>query len=137
MADGWAIALLKGIVATLRADADVAALVDARVWDEPPENASWPFVAIPLFEVAREPLKIDEMRRVTFAVSCQSRPTAGKVEAGRIGESVWQALHHQEASVAVAGYRLVDLQGLTSVVRANGDGQSFECRVVFAALMED
>jgi hypothetical protein len=44
MADGFALALQKGLRAALIADAGVAALVGSRIYDEPPQNVTFPYL---------------------------------------------------------------------------------------------
>ena len=44
MADGYGLALQKGLRAALVANAGVANLVSTRIYDEPPQNVTYPYL---------------------------------------------------------------------------------------------
>ena len=88
MADGFALALQAGLRAALVANSDVTALVSTRVYDEPPQTPTFPYVRF----LAIEPLAFDtdttEGSLVTVTFECHSRSASGRVEASRVAEAV-------------------------------------------------
>lgn len=136
MADSYALALQRGVVAALKAAPGVAALVGAKVYDEPPQGAAHPFVR--LGEIAPRPLRTDGKRAATvpFGIEVHSRPVAGRVEATRISEAVVAALDANEAAVTVTGFALVQLYWLTTTVDRAADGQSYIAIAAFEALLD-
>ena len=44
MADGFALALQKGLRATLVSDSALAGIVSTRIYDEPPQDAAFPYL---------------------------------------------------------------------------------------------
>ena len=87
MADGVATAFQKTLIAALRADAGVSALVGARVYDEPPQAAVLPYVRLGTVIAGRVPSDGANAYEITFSVEGHSRPVAGRVEATRLAES--------------------------------------------------
>lgn len=137
MADGYALALHKGVVAALRADAGIAALVADRVYDEPPETPTRPYVR--LGNIEPQPLRTDcgKAANVAFSIETYSRPvTSGKVEATRIAEAVVAALDEAEDSVTVEGFTLVKLHWMTQTVGRDTDGKSYTAIVGFDARLD-
>lgn len=137
MADSYALALQKGLVAALKADAGVSALVGARVYDEPPQSATRPFVRIG--NVEPRPLRTDAKAAasVAFGIEVHSRPaTSGRVEATQIAEAVVAALDEQESAVTVAGFDVVHIFWLTQTVGRDDDGESYLAIVAFDALLD-
>lgn len=134
MADGPALALQAGLVAALKADAGIAALVGARVYDEPPQGVVFPYVAIGALDV--EPFRNScalSAWRVSFAVEAHSRPVSGRVEATRIAEAIALAIDEQEPAITVAGHVLEWVFWQTQAVTRDADGESYIARVAFTA----
>lgn len=134
MPDGPALALQVALVAALRADAGVSALVDARIYDEPPQNVTFPYVRIGTLDVA--PLRMsgdctDE--DLMFSIEGHSRPVAGRVEAGRIAHAVRIAL--DDAALSVAGYTLDWCTWMTQSVTRAPDGRSYIAVLAFQAAL--
>lgn len=136
MADGYALALQKALVGQLRADAGVSALVSTRIYDEPPQTPTRPFIRIGAIEPA--PLRTDcrAAARVNFGIEVYSRPTSGRVEATRCAEAVVAALDEQEDALTVTGYTLTSLQWMGQTVGRDPDGQSYTAIVAFEALLD-
>lgn len=134
MADGPALALQKALVAALKADAGVTALVGARVYDEPPQGATFPFVRIGTVTV--EPLRmsgacVDE--DIAFSIEAHSRPIAGRVEATRIAEAIRTALDDQ--ALTVSGFNAEWVQYMTQAVTRAPDGKSYVATIAFEAAL--
>lgn len=133
MADGPALALQAALVSVLRADAGVAALVGARVYDEPPDGAMLPLVRIGTIDLAPERLSCRTDEDITFSVEAHSRPIAGRVEATRIAHAIRVAL--DETDFAVPGYHLDWCQWLTQAVTRAADGKTYVATVAFQAAL--
>ena len=133
MADGPALALQAALVAVLRADAGVAALVGTRVYDEPPDGATLPLVRIGNIDAAPERMDGCTDEALTFSVEAHSRPIAGRVEASRIAHAIRVALDETEFSVT--GYHLDWCQWLTQAVTRGADGKTYIATVAFQAAL--
>ena len=136
MADGFLLALQKGVRAALVADAGVSALIGTRLYDEPPQNVTFPYARFG----GIEPLAFDtdsmEGALVSFTIEAHSRSASGRVEAAQIAEAVKAALHRQEASVTVAGHTLVELIFETFSVTRDGEGRGYTAIVSLQAMLE-
>ena len=135
MADRYALALQKGLVAALKADAGIAALVGARVYDQPPKEATRPYIRIGGIEP--RPLRTDgkAAASMTFGIEAHSRPaTSGRVEATKCAEAIVTAL--DEAELTVAGYELVQVHWQAQNVAQDSDGESYTAIVAFTALLD-
>lgn len=137
MADGYALALQKGLVSALKSDAPLNVLISGRVYDEPPQSPERPFVRIGGIEP--QPIRTDGRRaaNVAFGIEVFSRPVgSGRVEATRIAEAVVSALDENESGVSVGGYDLVELHWMTQTVGRDADGVSYLAIVAFEALID-
>lgn len=136
MADGFALALQKGLRAALVANAGVTALVSTRVYDEPPQGVTFPYLRF----VDINPTAFDTDTKVgaTVAITLEanSRSASGRVEAVKIVEAVNAALHRQEASVTVTGFTLVELIFETHNVTRDPDGRGYTAVIALRALLE-
>ena len=135
MADRYALALQKALVAKLKADAGVVALVGARIYDQPPQAALRPYVRIGGIEP--RPLRTDgkAAASLTFGIEAHSRPvTSGRVEVTKCAEAIVAAL--DEADLTVAGYEAVQVQWQTQTVSQDSDGESYTAIVAFDALLD-
>jgi hypothetical protein len=133
MADGPALALQAALVARLRADAGVSALVAARVYDEPPDGAALPLVRVGTLDVAPERMDGCTDEAIIFSIEAHSRPIAGRVEASRIAHAIRVAL--DEVSLTVAGYNLDWCQFLTQAGSRGSDGKTYIATVAFQAAL--
>ena len=135
MAEGPAIELQRALVSALKADAGVAALVGARVYDEPPDPVVYPYVR--LGDIDLRPLRTDgtpTAADVLFSVQAHSRPSQGRVEATRIGEAVRDAL--DEAALVVAGHDARWIYYVTMTTVRASDGRSYQANVAFSAMID-
>jgi hypothetical protein len=134
MADDFGLAIQAALVARLKAHAGVTGLVSARVYDEPPQNPTFPYVRIGGIEVA--PLRADCARAatVTFSIEAHSRPVSGRVVSAQCLEAVVAAL--DGFALSVAGFTTVSLRWRVSNVTQNDDGQSYTGVSVFTAVLD-
>ena len=133
MADGPALALQAALVARLRADAGVAAIVGARGYDEPPDGATLPLVRIGNIDVAPERMDGCTDEAITFSIEGHSRPASGRVEATRLAHAIRVAL--DDAALSITGYHLDWCQWLTQAVTRGADGKTYVATVAFQAAM--
>ncbi|PZU57951.1 MAG: DUF3168 domain-containing protein [Brevundimonas sp.] len=112
-------ALQKALVAAMKADAAVDALLGGRVWDQAPEGAGFPHLLVGRCE--SRPLDADgggvEQALTLTAVS----RFAGTEEAKAISAAVRARLH--EATLEADGVRTVSLRVVWSDVARSGDGR--------------
>jgi hypothetical protein len=135
MADRYALALQKALVAKLKSDADVAALVGARIYDHPPQDATRPYIRIGGIEP--RPVRTDgkAAANLTFGIEAHSRPvTSGRVEATKCAEAIVTAL--DDATLTVTGYDVVQVHWQTQTVAQDSDGQSYTAIVAFDTLLD-
>lgn len=112
-------ALQKALVAAMKGDAAVDALLGGRVWDQAPEGAGFPHLLVGRCE--SRPLDADgggvEQALTLTAVS----RFAGTEEAKAISAAVRARLH--EATLEADGVRTVSLRVVWSDVARSGDGR--------------
>lgn len=136
MADSFALALQKGLRAALVANAGVTTLVSTRVYDEPPQNVTFPYLRFG--DINPTAFDTDTKVGATVAITLEanSRSASGRVEAVKIVEAVNAALHRQEASVTVTGFTLVELIFETHNVTRDPDGRGYTAVIALRALLE-
>lgn len=135
MADGAALALQKAVVGALKSDAALFTLVGSRVYDEPPQGVSRPYVRIGTMETRPSRTSCGTDYDLDYSVECHSRPEgAGRVEAQRVADAVLAAL--DGASLTVTGFTACwnDFSAM-SVIR-DTDGRSYVATVVFEAALD-
>ena len=135
MSNSFALELQKGVRATLVANSGVTALVAARVYDEPPQNVTYPFVRFGDIQPRSMDTDGSTGADVTFNIEAYSQ-TTGRVEATQIAEAVRTALHRQEGSVSLTGFNLVEMRCETYVVDRDREGRGHNANIIFTALME-
>jgi hypothetical protein len=131
----YALALQRSLVAALKADAGCAALVAGRVYDQPPQDATRPFLGIGT--IVQRPLRSDcgTAATLTFSIEASSRPiTSGRVEATQCGNAVQAAL--DGAALAVDGLTVVQLHWITTTVEREADGKSYSAIVAFSVILD-
>ena len=136
MADGFALAMQKGLRAALAAHAGVAALVGARIYDEPPQNVVFPYLRMVDINPAAFDTDTTEGAEISISVEAYSRSASGRVEAAQMAEAVRAALHRQETSLTVSGFTLVELIFQTFNVTRDADGRGYTAVIVFQATLE-
>lgn len=136
MADGFALALQAGLRAALVANSGVTDLVGTRIYDEPPQEPTFPYVRF----LAIDPEAFDtdtiEGALVTVTFECHSRSASGRVQAVSIAEAIKAALHRQEAAVTVTGHNLVELIFETYSATRDSEGRGYTAVVALQAMLE-
>jgi hypothetical protein len=137
VADGFALALQKGIRAALVADSGTTSLVSTRIYDEPPQDVTFPYLRFGGIEPSAFDTDTTEGSLVSMSLEAHSRSASGRVEAVRIVEAVKAALHRQEASVTVTGHTLVELIFQTYSVTRDGEGRGYTAVIALQAMLEE
>ena len=135
MSNSIGLELQKGVRAALVANSTLTALVAARVYDEPPQNVTYPFVRFGDIQPRSMDTDGSTGADVTFNIEGYSQ-TTGRVEATQIAEAVRTALHRQEGSVSLNGFNLIEMRCETYVVDRDREGRGHNANIIFTALME-
>lgn len=136
MADGFALALQKGIRAALVADAGVTALISTRVYDEPPQDVTFPYARFNTISPSAFDTDTTEGALVDLSLEVHSRSASGRVEAVQIAEAIKAALHRQEASVTATGFTVVEVIFETISATRDADGRGYTAVVLFQVMLE-
>lgn len=136
MADGFALAIQKGLRARLVANAGVTAIVSTRVYDEPPQAVTFPYLRFD--QITANAFDTDSTLGsvVDITIEANSRSASGRVEAVQIVEAVRAALHRQETNITVTGFTLVELIFQTYSVTRDTDGRGYTAVIALQALLE-
>lgn len=127
-------ALQKGMYVKLATDAALLSLLGgARIHDDVPDRASFPFVSFNTI-TTRDFSTGGEMSAEHFVpVAIWSR-AKGKREAAEIAEAVRAVL--DRADFVLDGHRLINLQHETTDIRRDGDGDTIQASLRFRAVTE-
>lgn len=122
------------VIAALRADPSVTAIVGERVWDRAPHAATFPLIELGFR--AQEPWDGDAMNgaETVVTVNCWSEQP-GAVEACRIADAVIARLHEQALSLPNNAFVLGRFIGLNVVPQ--GDGVTTLAAIRFRFLTHD
>ena len=137
MADGFSLALQKGLRAALVANSDVTDLVSTRVYDEPPQDVVFPYLRFGEITPVAFDTDTLEGSLVSVSLEANSRSASGRVEAARIVEAVKAALHRQETAVTVTGFTLVELIFQTFSVTRDAEGRGYTAVIALQAMLEE
>jgi hypothetical protein len=136
MADGYSLSLQKGILAALAANSGVTDLVSTRIYDEPPQNVTYPYVRFGNIEPSAFDTDTAEGALVDLSLEVHSRSASGRVEAMQVAEAIKVALHRQEASVTVTGYTLVELIFEAFSGTRDDEGRGYTAIILFQAMLD-
>ena len=128
------VALRAAVHAALRNDSALAAVLGgSRVYDEPPRNVAFPYVALGearLSDMSGEGDRTQEHQLTLHAWSRQG----GHREAHIIAGALLQAL--DDAPLPLGGHRLVNLRFSVADIRRERDGKTYHALVRFRAVTE-
>lgn len=136
MADGYALATQKGILAALKAASGVTDIVSTRIYDEPPQDVVFPYLRFNTIQPNAFDTDTAEGALVDISLEAHSRSASGRVEATQIAEAIQAALHRQETSVTVSGYTLVELIFETISVTRDSDGRGYTAVIALQAMLD-
>lgn len=132
--DSPALALRAAIHAALLADGPLAALLGGpKVFDAPPRDANFPFVALGEAVVADWSTATERGTEHQLTLHVFSR-SGGRAEAFAVAAAVQEALH--DAALALASHRLANLRATTAEVVREADGRTYHALVRFRAVTE-
>ncbi len=132
--DSPALAVRAAIHAALAADTPLLALLGgAKIYDVPPKEADFPFVALGEAVVAdwSTATEAGTEHQLTLHVFTRS---GGRAEAYAVAAAVQEALH--DAPLTLAAHRLANLRATTAEVVRESDGRTFHGLVRFRAVTE-
>lgn len=129
------LALQGAIVATLKADADVGALVGDRIYDHVPPTAVLPYISMGPDTTEPDLANCYEGSIHTVQVDAWSEQP-GFPEVKRIAAAVRKALVHQPLNMNSDGYRLVGIELETDLVLRDPDGVTSHSVMTFRAMTE-
>jgi hypothetical protein len=134
------LALQKMIVARLKADAAVAALVAARIHDAVPQGVTFPFIEFSSAQENDESAAcMNEAVEVFLDLHVWTRPDGGpsSVQALRIAEAVKASLHNPEPLPDLTGGWALSLIERRSVrTLGDPDGKTARAVITLRALIE-
>lgn len=136
MADGYSLALQKGLRAALAVNSGVTGLVSTRIYDEPPQNVVFPYVRFGDLTPNAFDTDTIEGAEVKISFEAHSRSPSGRVEAAKIVEAVKAALHRKESLVTVTGFTLVELIFETFMVTRDPEGRGYTAVILLQATLE-
>jgi hypothetical protein len=129
-----AAALRAAIHNALVADASLTTLLGGtKVYDEVPSSASFPYVTLGEARVADFSTATEASEEHQVILNAWSRQ-GGHREAHVIAGALLQAL--DDAPLALAGHRLVNLRFALADVRREADGRTYRAAVRFRAVTE-
>lgn len=114
-------ALLAAFRAALLADADVAAAVGARIYDDPPPDVVFPYVTLGRIETRAADASSADGLEHAVTLHVWSRH-GGRAEALSVVAAMRAVLHN--APLTIEGRRLVLLLAVFSDVFRSGDGRT-------------
>ncbi len=134
MITGESWALQKGVFQTLAADADLLALLGAaRIYDDVPEDATFPFLTIGEVTERDNGTFTETATEHTFTIHAWSR-AGGRKEVKDMAHLTIAALN--DALIALEDHRLVNLRFETSRALRDPDGRTYHAIVQFRAVTE-
>lgn len=131
--------LQGAIIARLKADADVAALVGARIYDRVPPSAAHPYIAWQSDQIIDDSTDChDDVEVFTtldiWARQTDSNPTAARVQAKRIAHAVRQSLNG--ADITLTDNAMVLIEHRTTRVLTDPDGITTHAVIDFRSLIQ-
>lgn len=135
MANGFALELQKGVRAALIADSGITDLVATRIYDEPPQNPTFPFIRFGQIEPQAMDTDGSTGADVVLTIQAFSRST-GRVEATQIAEAVREALHRQEETISLTGFNLIEMICESYYVDRENDDRGHTATIVLSAMLE-
>ncbi|BBF93379.1 DUF3168 domain-containing protein [Blastochloris tepida] len=132
-----ALALQGAVVAALKADAAIAELVGARIYDAVPAEAAFPYLVVDGWDALPDPADAYDGVDIAFVVHAWSR-AVGFPETHRLAAAVEGALFEDALSpaLAAAGLRLVEIRVERTHALRDPDGHTRHGVVSFEAMLE-
>jgi len=125
--------LQKAIVQRLKADGQVAAHVQGRIYDDVPEDAEFPYISIGAVAIRSRHADCLDLVEVTFQLDVWSR-AAGLEELSEISEAVCAALH--DADLELETHACIYLLHEQTHEMYDPDGETTHAVLSFEATIE-
>ncbi|MBX5279130.1 DUF3168 domain-containing protein [Rhizobium sp. NLR13a] len=125
--------LQGSIVARLKADAILSALIGSRVYDQPPEGATFPYFTIGEAQFLRDDATCVSGGQVYLTMHAWSR-AVGFPEVKRIADAVAESLHL--APLTLATNHLISINHRQTRVFRDADGLTSHAVIEFVAYVE-
>jgi Protein of unknown function (DUF3168) len=126
-------ALQKAVVAALRADAALGALIGTAIYDDPPREAAFPYVSLGAASLADGDTASERGYVHLFHLDIWSRQ-GGRKEVRAILGAIEAVLH--DASLALDGHSLVNLRFEFADIFRDEDGETMRGVVRYRAVTE-
>ena len=128
-------ALQKSVVAALRADAGITALLGspARLYDDPPRDTAFPYVSIGPAQLADWDTASERGHLHRLHLDIWSRQ-GGRKEARAILAAIEAVLH--DAALSLDGHRLINLRFEFADIFRDEDGETMRGTVRYRAVTE-
>ena len=134
MADSW-FDLMKGVIAALKGDATIFAIVGNNVFSDVPQNETFPYIAISI-QSSPSDTKTSTGMLHTLQISAFSRKDKSPEEATDIRKAVYNLLHRQESAITLDSGTLVSmLFSGVSFARKELDGVTWQATMQFDVLI--
>ncbi|WP_347311368.1 DUF3168 domain-containing protein [Defluviimonas sp. SAOS-178_SWC] len=128
-------ALQAMIVARLKADAGVSAIIGQKVYDRPPATVAAPYVSIGPSDYVPDDAECVDGRVETMQIDCWSEAQDGKREAKAIADAAKKALHRYAGSIDPGA--LVSIEVVQVRVLDDPDGITTHGIVIVEAIVEE
>lgn len=122
------------ILAKLKGDAGVSALVGSRIYDGPPATPEFPYISLGASDFTPDDADCIDMREETIQIDCWSRANGRKWPCKQIVDAVVGALRHLDGDLAEGA--LVDSEIRIARVINDPDGITAHGIVQLAAVIE-
>lgn len=136
MPDGAALALQAALITAMEASVEVTALVDDRIYDEPPDSPQLPYIRLGAIEPLPARTTCGNGKRILFGIEAHSRPNSGRVEATRICEALEVLFDGNPASLSLSGHRVSSLDYQTQTTGRENDGKTYLGIIAFQAMIQ-
>ena len=127
--------LQGAIVARLKADATVTALIAGRIYDSVPANGTFPYVTIGPVDVVADDADCLTGLEVAQQIDCWSR-AVGFPEVKKIVDAVRAALHDQEGAMPLASNGMALFEHRNTRIVRDPDGLTSHGILGFEAAIE-
>ena len=126
-------ALQKAVVAALRADAALAALIAARVYDDPPRDVVFPYVGIGAQSLSDWDTASERghLHRLTLDIFSRQ---GGRKEVRQIMAAIEAVLH--DAALTLEDHRLINLRFEFADIFRDEDGETMRGAARYRAVTE-
>jgi len=131
MSDSY-LALLDEMIADMKADATLTAIVGQRIYSDIPDNPTFPLA---LVNISSQPFdtKTTNGMEHTAQVSIFSRKTSPE-EAADARAAVYNLFHKQEAALSAAGVSVIIFNGVAPVFK-DPDGKTWQALIQFRVII--